>query len=72
MSDRPVRRLRAAVLAAAALAAIHAGAAAGQDPAAVQAVVSDYLRERASELPGTPEITVAADDIARQAACTAP
>lgn len=53
------------------LASALAPAVAGQDPAQVQARVSEFLQERASALPGTPQITVTADNVERYDACDA-
>lgn len=56
-----------ALLATAAMPPAHAG----QDPAPVQAVVSNYLQAQASVLPGMPEITVETGDTAQLADCAA-
>jgi len=58
--------VQAAVLA---LAPAFAPAVAGQNPALVQTRVSEFLQERASVLPGTPQITVTADNVERYDAC---
>lgn len=53
------------------LASVLAPACAGQDPAQVQARVSEFLQERAAALAGTPQITVTADNVGRYDACEA-
>lgn len=59
------------VQAALVLSLVNAPACAGQDPALVQARVSEFLQGQASALPGTPQITVTADNIERYDACEA-
>lgn len=64
---RCLRRTCHALLALFALTA--APASASQDPEVIRTVVGDYLRSRAAELPGAPEIVVALDNLQELAAC---